>query len=134
MSNAIAREPCIVKTDFRFENLFLSRASISVTVLADAFKLFQFRSISFPKWSNLLSLSFSTLLFFPSLHYIYDTFCSILCEEHDSFFPRARWMNIEETARKFWKVVPPAFYFYFVCFGNRLQFTMALGGKTSVRQ
>lgn len=114
---------------------FPERVSISVTVLAGAFKLFQFRSISFPKWSNLLSLPFSTFLFFPLLRHVYDTLCSVSRGEHGSFFPRARWMNRGETSRKFRKVVPPvAFYFYFVRSGNRLQFTMTRGGRTLVRQ
>lgn len=77
---------------------FPERVSISVTVLAGAFKLFQFRSISFPKWSNLLSLPFSTFLFFPPLRFATSTTLSVLFHaENTVLFSRAR---VEWTAGK----------------------------------
>lgn len=73
---------CIVKTGFRFENPFLSRASISVTVLANAFKLFQFQHFISQMVEFTISFIFHTSLF-PTISMTF--FVLFFCKEHNFF-------------------------------------------------
>lgn len=80
---------CIVKTGFRFENPFLSRASISVTVLANAFKLFQFQHFISQMVEFTISFIFHTSLF-PTTSMTF--FVLFFLQRTQFFFPRIEWI------------------------------------------